>query len=221
MKSGEREPGTARARILEAACRLFAEKGYHGATVSGICREAGVNIAAVNYYFTSKEGLYQDAWKHSCEQVMAKYPPDGGVGRGRPLEERLRGRVRSGLEHAMFGDATFFLMIRNEMANRTGLLDGVVREAMDPVREETRSTLRGLLGPRAREVEVDACEALFMGFILFLTHCRSSEPNEGLAPAFGEESFEEIREFFTRFFLAGIRGLRAPGRAGKGAGSGR
>ncbi|NWH09686.1 MAG: TetR family transcriptional regulator [Alphaproteobacteria bacterium] len=48
----------ARARILEAASRLFAERGFGETTVRDIIFRANVNIAAVNYYFGSKEALY-------------------------------------------------------------------------------------------------------------------------------------------------------------------
>ena len=45
--------------ILNAAEKLFAEKGYYATTIRGITHEAGVNNAAVNYHFRSKEHLYR------------------------------------------------------------------------------------------------------------------------------------------------------------------
>ncbi|MGQ9671001.1 MAG: TetR family transcriptional regulator, partial [Desulfosoma sp.] len=47
-----------RARLLDAACDVFAEKGYRGARLADICRRAGANIAAVNYHFGDKASLY-------------------------------------------------------------------------------------------------------------------------------------------------------------------
>jgi len=46
-----------RIRILDAAERLFAERGYHAASLRAITAEAGVNLAAVNYHFHSKDAL--------------------------------------------------------------------------------------------------------------------------------------------------------------------
>jgi AcrR family transcriptional regulator len=46
-----------RNRILLAAERLFAEKGVANATLKMVTQEAGVNLAAVNYHFGSKEEL--------------------------------------------------------------------------------------------------------------------------------------------------------------------
>lgn len=45
-------------KILHTARALFASKGYEGASVRHIAAEAGVNIAAVNYHFMSKEKLF-------------------------------------------------------------------------------------------------------------------------------------------------------------------
>src|SRR5579885_1385334 len=57
-------PENPRERLLEAAGEVFAEKGFKGATVREIIDRAGVNIAAVNYYFRNKERLYIEAVKH-------------------------------------------------------------------------------------------------------------------------------------------------------------
>lgn len=56
--------GTTRERLLEAATDVFGKYGYDAATTRMIAREAGVNIAAIPYYFTGKEGLYRAVIKH-------------------------------------------------------------------------------------------------------------------------------------------------------------
>ena len=45
-------------RIMDAAERLFAERGYAGASMRRIVTEAGVHLAAVNYHFGSKRELF-------------------------------------------------------------------------------------------------------------------------------------------------------------------
>jgi AcrR family transcriptional regulator len=44
-------------RILDAAERLFAREGFHSTSLRMLTKEAGVNLAAVNYHFGSKEEL--------------------------------------------------------------------------------------------------------------------------------------------------------------------
>jgi AcrR family transcriptional regulator len=46
-----------RDRIMHIAEKLFADHGYNGVSLRSIMAEAGVNMAAVHYYFRSKEGL--------------------------------------------------------------------------------------------------------------------------------------------------------------------
>ena len=48
-----------RTKILRAAARLFAQKGFSGTSVRDIVSAAGENVAAINYHFGSKQKLYQ------------------------------------------------------------------------------------------------------------------------------------------------------------------
>lgn len=48
-----------REKILQAAKREFAEKGFAGTKLDAVARRAGINKALVHYYFTSKEELYR------------------------------------------------------------------------------------------------------------------------------------------------------------------
>jgi AcrR family transcriptional regulator len=48
-----------RDRVLEVACEMFAEAGFHGAHFREICKRAEANVAGICYHFQSKEGLYQ------------------------------------------------------------------------------------------------------------------------------------------------------------------
>lgn len=57
-----------RARILAAAIDVFAEHGYEGASTREICGRAGVNGAALNYHFRSKELM----WLAVCDEVSGR-----------------------------------------------------------------------------------------------------------------------------------------------------
>ncbi|MBS4051474.1 MAG: CerR family C-terminal domain-containing protein [Methylomonas sp.] len=58
----ETETPDARSRLVMAALRLFAEKGYKAASTREICEAAGANISAIRYYFGDKAGLYRAAF---------------------------------------------------------------------------------------------------------------------------------------------------------------
>lgn len=45
-------------QIIKAATEVFLEKGYQGASIRHIAAQAGVNVSMINYYFRSKEKLF-------------------------------------------------------------------------------------------------------------------------------------------------------------------
>ncbi|MFA5057104.1 MAG: TetR/AcrR family transcriptional regulator [Opitutaceae bacterium] len=49
-----------RGKVLKAAERLFGQHGFSGTSLRQITKEAGTNLAAVNYHFGSKEDLYRE-----------------------------------------------------------------------------------------------------------------------------------------------------------------
>jgi len=70
------EKADKRASILEAAEKLFSELGYEGASTRQIAKEAGANMAMINYYFGSKEGVFMEImgqrvsdFKHQLKEI--------------------------------------------------------------------------------------------------------------------------------------------------------
>jgi len=53
-----------RDKIFEAAMEEFATHGYRSTTIRDICARAGVNVAAVNYYFSGKAELYSRIFEY-------------------------------------------------------------------------------------------------------------------------------------------------------------
>ena len=62
-------PNETQTKILDAAESLFAEKGYSATSIRDITSKAGVNLAAVNYYFRSKEALIGAVFQRLIEPV--------------------------------------------------------------------------------------------------------------------------------------------------------
>jgi AcrR family transcriptional regulator len=57
-----------RERILDAATRVFAEKGYHSSTIADVVRESGLSVGAIYSYFTGKDELI----RLTCDQIAAR-----------------------------------------------------------------------------------------------------------------------------------------------------
>ena len=62
---------TGRARLLKAAMRLFAAKGYAGTSVRDILRAAEVTAPALYYHFGNKEGLFMALAREGSEKLDA------------------------------------------------------------------------------------------------------------------------------------------------------
>ena len=57
------KPADTKERIFDAAERLFVERGFAGSSLRAVTGEAGVNLAAVNYHFGSKEELLRAVFR--------------------------------------------------------------------------------------------------------------------------------------------------------------
>jgi AcrR family transcriptional regulator len=64
-------PEQTRERLLDAAARVFELKGYEGATIAQIAREAGVTSGAIYNHYTGKAELLVDAIRANSERVTA------------------------------------------------------------------------------------------------------------------------------------------------------
>jgi AcrR family transcriptional regulator len=74
--------------ILEAARKVFLQKGLKGATTQEIANEAGVNKALLHYYFRTKESLYVAIFAH---MIKTKIPSMAGILISRqPVAETVR-----------------------------------------------------------------------------------------------------------------------------------
>lgn len=59
-----------RATLIEAAGRLFAERGFARTSAKDICAAAGVGAAAVNYHFNGRDGLYEAVVREAHDRLV-------------------------------------------------------------------------------------------------------------------------------------------------------
>lgn len=65
----------AKRQLLEAACEIFGKNGPDGATTRQIAQVAKQNIAAIAYYFGSKEGLYLAVAQYIADLIRIDFEP--------------------------------------------------------------------------------------------------------------------------------------------------
>jgi AcrR family transcriptional regulator len=198
-----------RTRLLDAAGREFAEKGFEAARVREICRRAGANLAAVNYHFGDKERLYIESVleAHRCGTELLP----GADFEVRTPAEQLRLFIHHFLSNvlAMRPDDTWqrALMLR-EMLQPTSACEALVREAIRPRFERLQEILRRAC-PGADPRRLNALTFSVIGQCL---HYKVARPvSERLV---GPEAYEALdvdylTDHITTFCLAAL-GLAPP-----------
>jgi TetR/AcrR family transcriptional regulator, regulator of cefoperazone and chloramphenicol sensitivity len=155
-----------RDKILEAAGQVFADRGYHAATVRDVCRLAGANVAAVNYHFRDKLGLYQEVLQQSARGAK-KGMTAALESEGSP-EEILRAVVKARLQ-SLFGDARHdwqFRIMLHEVTQPTPVMARVVEEIMKPIYARMLALIGQILGLPPDHDKTRLCQQSIMGQIL-------------------------------------------------------
>ncbi|MEI7995699.1 MAG: CerR family C-terminal domain-containing protein [Methylococcaceae bacterium] len=199
-----------RNRLLTAASRIFAEKGFQEATIAEICEQAETNIASVNYHFRDKETLYLESWRFAFNRELNLYPPDGGFLTNASAEQRLAGRIKSMINRVADDKSYSFMIIHKEMAQPTRLLTDILEKEINPQRLQLLGLLKECLGQAASEQQIQYCHASIMGqcfHLLRLKHIQSVRPN--LSHPSDLSDINAFAEHVVQFSLAGIQSIRS------------
>ena len=204
------------ARILETAGPIFAETGFQAAKVRDICARAGVNLAAVNYHFGDKLGLYNEVLRYAACAAgnAATFDP---VLPGRTLEAKLRAFVL-GLLQQMYGEdrpAWPVRLMTHELAQPTPSFDGVVDQIMRPRHNAIRALVGGVIGRPADDRQTRLCAQSIMGQIILYAHGR--EVLKRLWPdlRFTPATLEEIAGHIACFSAAALKSFARRNAAAK------
>jgi TetR/AcrR family transcriptional regulator, regulator of cefoperazone and chloramphenicol sensitivity len=199
-----------RKSLLDAACEIFAQKGYRDTTIAEISKLADTNIASVNYHFGNKETLYAEAWRCAFHESLKAHPPDGGVSDNALVEERFRAHVKATIGRLADKNNKEFWFVQREFANPTGLLEEVMREEINPIRKKTEGLVRELLGSLVSDRDVNFCETSIISQCINPMVAGSKSPGKDTEKA-GPPKIKDIKaytEHVVKFSLAGIQAVR-------------
>ncbi|MDH4066852.1 MAG: CerR family C-terminal domain-containing protein, partial [Acidobacteriota bacterium] len=142
MRAAETGPRTSdatrdqrtRDRLLTVAAELFADRGFTRVTVREICTAAGANVAAVNYHFGDKEGLYRAVVQQAIRVMRETNDLTAEAGRGTPAEARLGAFIGVFLSRLTGRDRLSWIhkLMAREMDQPGEAMRLVVREVLEP-----------------------------------------------------------------------------------------
>ena len=214
----DQKPFKTRERLLLTASEVFAEKGYHEATIAEICQQAKTNIAAVNYHFQDKENLYLQAWRHAFQKDLKKHPADGSISEDESLEARLAGRIRSLIARIADPESHFFAIVNKEMARQTNVFAKMMEQEIKPQHQVMSQIISQLLGETANKQQLQFCHASIIGQCFHWLKIQQHKSNETMpCEMLKLEGADLYTEHVITFSLAGIKAIRAQNRQNSGA----
>jgi len=207
--AGAREAAT-RERLVTAAAALFAEQGFRRVTVRDICQAASANVAAVNYHFGDKHGLYREVVERALASVKEFDATSRNVARGASPEEKLLHYAKSYLvlvENPAIGRAAQQIreLFRRELSEPSGMRDRLIEEVLAPRWRFLGEIVKGVLGAAANPKLVSEC--------VLSIHAQCLMPLA--APVFAlmrletRADRERFAEHVVTFSLAGMRARAA------------
>src|SRR5690242_2707175 len=191
-----------RIRLLEAAGPVFAAQGFHKAKIRDICARAGANIAAVNYHFGDKLGLYLELLRYSISAAVL----DPGSIRGAP-EEKLRGFVQMMLDSVFKATrpAWYMKLVLQEMSNPTPAIDELVKEFIRPRYRLLCELIGAMIGQPRNARITQLCAHSVVGqarhYLIANIVIERVWPEFRFTP----DELEELTDHITAFSLAGIK----------------
>jgi len=201
--------GKTRERLILIASREFAEKGWSNTVASVICQKAEANVAAVNYYFGGKEGLYRAVWDYAVDTAInSTQPKDLSSNTDREwLYNYIRLCVMSVFDA---GEAGLLpRLIANETNDPSPISDEVLSEHLAPRVKDLKTRLRSMLGPDVSDFQIGYCILSIHSQFSALTVNRSARRNlfnnDNPTPAEAERFTREI----CAFIIGGIRAIKA------------
>jgi len=187
-------------QILENACGVFAEKGYHHATVRDVAAATGVSPAGLYYYFRSKEELLYLILHHALTSLLARVRE--AIAQEEDPQRRIRCLIRVHL--AFFREnGREMRVLAQEWRTLSGELAATVSRVQ---RDYTAVVLRTLrdLQPTASREELRASAMGLFGMLNWLYQWY--QPERDL-------TVDELSEIFGRIFLRGFLSGQEEGRA--------
>ena len=196
-----------RERLVAEAARLFAARGFARVTVRDICRAADANIAAVNYHFHGKHGLYQAVVQTAIDHMRATTETIVAAGRGQAPDRQLTTFVTIFLQRVTeMRDNWIHQLMMRELSEPTAALDLVVRQVLKPRMKYLGGVIAELLGCRSDDPRVGRCVTSVQMQCLAAIDTRLPMHSVPTTPA----EVAALADHISRFSIGGVSALRQP-----------
>jgi AcrR family transcriptional regulator len=156
-----------RDKLLDVAGHIFADRGYRVATIREICDAAGANVAAVNYHFGDKLGLYTEVVQQSARAAELE-AIRSALDLHAPPEEILRAVIHARMRSIYRGDRPdwHFRILAHELAQPTPAIRRLVNKIGRPLFLRLLKLIGGMIGLPPDHDKTRLCAISILGQIL-------------------------------------------------------
>jgi len=199
-----------RDKLLDVAGRIFADRGYRAATIRQISVAAGANVAAVNYHFGDKLGLYSEVVRQAMQAAEIE-AVQSALDQSAPPEDILRDVIRARMRSICRSDRPgwHFRILAHELAEPTPALRQLINRVGRPLFERMLGLIGGMIGLPPDDDRTRLCALSVMGQILVYKYATpliaGVWPELKLAPA----QVECIADHIADFSLSYIQSFRS------------
>ncbi len=197
-----------RHKLIEAAGEVFGEVGYEAATVRDISTRAGANIAAINYHFRDKLGLYTETLKtavaaRSIYETLTQFT-------SLPPEEGLRLFIADIFRQMFHPEhpGWYSKVMAHEMARPTPGMAVVVEEVIRPMTMILCELVSRVLEIPPTHPQTRLCVHSIVGQIVHYVHGRPVLCRLWPEWEFTPAELDNIAEHITQFTLEAVKGMK-------------
>ncbi len=199
-------------RIVRAASRVFGRRGYDGASMGEVAREAGVSKGLLHYHFASKEDLLLEAQRATFRELHRRFTERAHQGQG-GLDAALDALDAMWRTVRELRGGAPFIVETLAMASHDGDLNrrvaGFYQESTHLLEDAIRAVFADELDSLAVTPDRMAVliRVLLEGLTVELAQARTEDEQQRV-----DQAYLDFRELFQRFVLTG-QALPAPGPA--------
>jgi AcrR family transcriptional regulator len=202
------ETSGVRERVLQAAFEVFAEQGFKKTTVRDICCQADVNVASVNYYFGSKQELYEEVCRHSCG-AAGEAPRVFPIDQKEAPEGKLSSFIHQFMRTVLLSGTSSLQgkIMAREMMEPTPALKIIVQEIIRPRQEQLMGIISAILRDTGDDALLRRCCFSIVGQCLYYRFARVVAQELQPNIEFNEKTVAEIAQHITLFTVQALRGI--------------